>query len=131
MKQRFGLQLTHVPYRSSPQSIMDIASGHVHFAFAEAGASLALIRDGKLRALAVSSKQRLPAHASIPPFAEVAGVPDFEVVAWHMLVARAGTPLPILERLSAEMKRIMSAPEMQQRMANMGLIPLVRAAGGD
>lgn len=124
-KRHFGLQLTHVPYRNSPQSIVDIASGHVDFAFAEAGASQALIRDGKLRALAVSSKQRLPAHPSIPPFAEAAGVPDYEVVAWHMLVARAGTPKPILERLNAEMKRIMGAPEMQQRMANMGLIPLV------
>jgi tripartite-type tricarboxylate transporter receptor subunit TctC len=103
---------------------MDIAAGHIQFAFAEAGASQALIRDGKLRALAVSSRQRLPAHPSIPPFAEVSGMPDYEVVAWHMLVARAGTPQPILQRLNAEMKRIMSAPEMQQRIANMGLIPL-------
>ncbi len=123
-KQRFGLNLTHVPYRSSPQSIMDIAAGHIQFAFAEAGASQALIRDGKLRALAVSSRQRLPAHPSIPPFAEVSGMPDYEVVAWHMLVARAGTPQPILQRLNTEMKRIMGAPEMQQRIASMGLIPL-------
>jgi len=123
-KRHFDLQLTHVPYRNSPQSILDIASGHIDFAFAEAGASQALIRDGKLRALAVSSRQRLPAHPSIPPFAEVSGVTDYEVVAWHMLAARAGTPEPILQRLNAEMKRIMSAPEMQQRIANMGLIPL-------
>ena len=101
MKQRFGLQLTHVPYRSSPQSIMDVASGHIDFAFAEAGASLALIRDSKLRALAVSSPQRLPAHPLIPLFAETIGAGDFEIVAWHMLVARAGTPKPIVERLSA------------------------------
>ena len=124
MKQRFGLQLTHVPYRSSPQSIMDVASGHIDFAFAEAGASLALIRDGKLRALAVSSAHRLPAHPLIPLFSEATGTGDFEIVAWHMLVARAGTPKPIVERLSAEMKQIMSAPEMQQRISNMGLIPL-------
>ena len=124
MARRFGLKFNHVPYRSSPQSILDIASGHIHFAFAEAGASQALIRDGKLRALAVSSQQRLPAHPSIPPFAEAANAPDYEVVAWHMLVARAGTPKPILERLNAEMKRIMGAPEMQQRISNMGLIPL-------
>jgi len=123
-KQRFGLQFTHVPYRNSPQSIMDVASGHIAFAFAEAGASLGLIRDGKLRALAVSSKQRLPAHPSVPPFAEVAGAADYEVVAWHMLVARSGMPNPVMERLNAEMKRIMAAPEMQQRIANMGLIPV-------
>ena len=124
IKQRFGLKLNHVPYRSSPQSIVDIASGHINFAFAEAGASQALIRDGKLRALAVSSRQRLPAHSSIPPFGEVSDLNDYEVVAWHMLVARAGTQQPILQRLNAEMKRIMSAPEMQQRIAAMGLIPL-------
>jgi tripartite-type tricarboxylate transporter receptor subunit TctC len=59
MKQRFGLQLTHVPYRN--RGIIDVASGHIDCAFAEAGASLTLIRDGKLRALAVSSAQRLPA----------------------------------------------------------------------
>jgi tripartite-type tricarboxylate transporter receptor subunit TctC len=124
MARRFGLKFNHVPYRSSPQSILDIAAGHIHFAFAEAGASQALIRDGKLRALAVSSKQRLPAHSSIPPFAEAANTPDYEVVAWHMLAARSGTPKPILERLNSEMKRIMGAPEMQQRIASMGLIPL-------
>jgi tripartite-type tricarboxylate transporter receptor subunit TctC len=124
MAQRFGLKFTHVPYRNSPQSIVDIASGHINFAFAEAGASQALIADGKLRALAVSSHRRLPAHPSIPPFAEAANAPDFEVVAWHMLVARAGTPKPILERLNAEMKQIMAAPEMQKRIASMGLIPL-------
>ena len=55
MAQRFGLKMTHVPYRSSPQAIADIAAGHVNLGFAEAGASLPLIRDGKLRALAVSS----------------------------------------------------------------------------
>ena len=121
---RYGLQFTHVPYRNSPQSIVDIASGHISFAFAESGASLALIRDGKLRALAVSSKQRLPAHSNVPSFAEAAGAADYEVVAWHMLMVRSGTPKPIIERLNAEMKRIMAAPEMQQRIANMGLIPL-------
>jgi tripartite-type tricarboxylate transporter receptor subunit TctC len=124
MARRYGLKFNHVPYRSSPQSIVDIASGHINFAFAEAGASQALIRDGKVRALAVSSKQRLPVHPSIPPFAEAANAPDYEVVAWHMLTARAGTPQPILQRLNAEMKRIMGAPEMQQRISGMGLIPL-------
>jgi tripartite-type tricarboxylate transporter receptor subunit TctC len=124
MARRFGLKFNHVPYRNSPQSILDVATGQIQFAFAEAGASQALIRDGRLRALAVSSQQRLPAHPTIPPFAEAAKSPGYEVVAWHMLVARTGTPQPILERLNAEMKKIMAAPEMQQRISNMGLIPL-------
>ena len=124
MARRFGLKFNAVPYRNSPQSILDVSTGQIPFAFAEAGASQALIGAGKLRALAVSSHQRLPAHPSIPPLADAANIPDYEVVAWHMLVARAGTPKPILERLNAEMKRIMTTPAMQQRMANMGLIPL-------
>jgi tripartite-type tricarboxylate transporter receptor subunit TctC len=64
MKQRFDIDLAHVPYRNSPQSITDVAAGHVAMAFAEAGASLALIRDGKLRALAVTSSTRLPTGRS-------------------------------------------------------------------
>ena len=124
IKQRFGLEATHVPYRNSPQSIQDVAAGHVHFAFAEAGASRALIQEGKLRALAVSTKQRLPAYPDLPPFAEASGMSDFDIVAWHILVARAGTPQPIVDRLNAEMKRIMAAPDMQQRISNMGLVPL-------
>ena len=121
--QHFGIKFTHVPYRNSPQSILDVAAGHIDFAFAEAGASQALIRDGKLRPLAVSSHQRLPAHPSIPTFAEASGIADYEIVAWHMLVARAGTPQPVMERLNTEMQRIMSAPEMQERITRMGLLP--------
>jgi tripartite-type tricarboxylate transporter receptor subunit TctC len=131
IKQRFGLQLNHVPYRNSPQSIQDIAGGHVDFAFAEAGVSRPLIEDGKLRALAVSSKQRMPALPDIPAFAEVSSMPDFEIEAWHMLVAHAATPRPIANRLNAEMKRIMAAPDMKQRISNMGLIPLDPPAVAD
>ena len=124
MNQRFGLKMTHVPYRATPQAVGDVAAGHVSLSFAEAGATLALIRDGKLRALAVSSTQRLPAHPSVPPMAEAASAPGFETVSWHVLMAPAKTPRPILERLNAEMTRIMSDPDMQKRLSDLGLIPL-------
>ena len=124
MAQRFGLKLTHVPYRSSPQSITDIAAGHVNLGFAEAGASLPLIREGKLRALAVSSSVRLPTLPEVPPFGEAAGAPDFEAVSWHILFAPAGTPHEIVDRLHAEMRRIMSAPDMKKRASDIGLLPL-------
>jgi len=75
-------------------------------------------------ALAVSSKQRLPALATVPTFAEATDMADFEIVAWHALVARAGTPQPVVSRLNGEMKRIMGDPDMQQRISNMGLIPI-------
>jgi tripartite-type tricarboxylate transporter receptor subunit TctC len=124
MKQKFGLEMTHVPYRSTPQSITDIAAGHVALGFAEAGASLPLIKDGKLRALAVSSSTRLPLLPDVPPFAEAANAPDFEAVSWHMLFAPAGTPKDVIEKLHVEMKRIMGAPDMQKKESDLGLIPI-------
>ena len=124
MKQRFDIDLTHVPYRNSPQSIADIAAGHVAMAFAEAGASLGLIRDGKLRALAVTSSTRLPTVPELPPFGEAVGAPDFEAVSWHVLLAPAGTPPDVVARLHSEMKRIMQTPEMKKKIADIGLIPL-------
>ena len=118
MNHRFGLTMAHVPYRSSPQAIGDVAAGHVSLSFADAGASLSLIQDGKLRALAVSSAQRLPVHPSVPPFAEAANTPDFEAVSWHVLMAPAKTPRAIVEKLHAEMKRIMSDPDMKQKVGD-------------
>jgi tripartite-type tricarboxylate transporter receptor subunit TctC len=124
MAQRSGLKFTHVPYKSTPQSVQDIAAGHVNFGFVEAGASLPLVRSGKLRALAVSSLTRLPTLPDVPPFAEAAGVPGFEAVSWHVLFAPSATPRPIVERLHREMTKIMSDPEMQKRAGNIGLLPL-------
>jgi tripartite-type tricarboxylate transporter receptor subunit TctC len=124
MKQRFGLTLTHVPYRSTPQSIQDIVANHVQLGFAEAGASLPLIRDGKLRALAVSSSSRLPTLPDVAPFAEAANAPGFETVSWHMLLAPAATPKPIVDRLHAEMDKIMRDPEMKQKVLTIGLLPI-------
>jgi tripartite-type tricarboxylate transporter receptor subunit TctC len=124
MKKRFGLDLAHVPYRNSPQSIADVAAGHVALAFAEAGASLPLIKDGKLRALAVSSSTRLPSVPELPPFSEAASAPDFETVSWHVLLAPAGTPKDVAEKLNGEMKRILSQPAIKQKIADLGLIPV-------
>ena len=124
MAQRFGLKFTHVPYKSTPQSVTDIAAGHVNFGFAEAGASLPLIREGKVRALAVSSTTTLPTLPDVPPFAVAANAQDFEAVSWHVLVAPAATPKDIVDRLHTEMTKIMSDDEMQKRVAATGLLPI-------
>jgi tripartite-type tricarboxylate transporter receptor subunit TctC len=123
MKQRFGIAMTHVPYRNTPQSITDIAAGHVNLGFAEAGASLPLIRDGKLRALAVSASSRLGVLPEVPPFSEASGAADFEAVSWHILFAPAATPKAVVDKLHDEMARIMTTPEMQRRIVDLGLIP--------
>jgi tripartite-type tricarboxylate transporter receptor subunit TctC len=124
LKQRFAVNMTHVPYKSTPQSIQDIAAGHVDLGFAEAGASLPLIRDGKVRAIAVTSTTPLPTVPDVPPFSVAANAPDFEAVSWHVLFAPSATPRAIVERLHKEMAAIMSDAEMQKRAANIGLLPL-------
>jgi tripartite-type tricarboxylate transporter receptor subunit TctC len=123
MKSQFGLEITHVPYRATPQSIQDIAAGHIQMGWAEAGASIPLIKEGKLRALAVSSTTRLPLLPDVPPFAEAAPAPGFEAVSWHMLLAPAKTPRDIVDKLHDEMKRIIADPEIKQKIETIGLIP--------
>jgi tripartite-type tricarboxylate transporter receptor subunit TctC len=123
LKQSFEIDIAHVPYRNSPQSIADVAAGHVAAAIAEAGVSLPLISDGKLRALAVTSATRFPSLPEVPPIAEAAALPDLEAVSWHLLFARAGTPRTIVDRLHDDMKHIMATPELRQKILNIGLIP--------
>jgi tripartite-type tricarboxylate transporter receptor subunit TctC len=123
LKQKFGFDMAHVPYRNSPQSIADVAAGHVAAAIAEAGASLPLIKDGRLRPLAVTSATRFPTLPDVPPLAEAVGIADLEAVSWHVIFARHDTPRAIVDKLHAEMKAIMATPEMQQKIMDIGLIP--------
>ncbi len=124
LNMRFGLDILNIPYKDTAQSISDIASGTVQMAFAEAGASQSLIKDGRIRALAVSAQSRLSTLPDVPPLSEAANAPDFEAVSWHALFAKAGTPQPIIARLHSEMKRIVNEPELVQRMRGIGLIPV-------
>ena len=123
MRRTFHFDMTQVPYRNTSQSVTDIVAGHVKSGVAEAGASVPLIKDGKLRALAVTSTARLPTLPDVPPFAEAANAPGFEAVSWHALVAPAGTPREIVERLHTEMKQIMASPEINAQILKLGLIP--------
>ena len=92
-------------------------------AIAEAGASLPLIRDGKLRALAVTSLTRFASIPDVPTLAQATGTADLEAVSWHILVTRTGTPDPIAGKLHGEMKRILAAPDVKQKIEAIGLIP--------
>jgi tripartite-type tricarboxylate transporter receptor subunit TctC len=124
MNLRFGLDIVNVPYKDTAQSIADIANGNVAMAFAEAGASQALIKDGRIRALAVSAQTRLSTLPDVPPLSEAANAPDFEAVSWHALFAKAGTPPAIVSRLHNEMKAAMAETDIQNRMKGIGLIPV-------
>ena len=119
----FGLKMTHVPYKNSHNAIIDVAAGNVQLAFAEAGATQSLIRDGRLRAMAVSAQTRLTTFPEIPTMAEASGRPDFEAVSWHCLVAPSGTPAAVVNRLHGEIGRILKLPEVRDRIVSIGLIP--------
>ncbi len=119
-----GIELTHVPYRGAPQALLDVVSGQVSMTFADPSVARELIADGKVRALGVSSRTRLGILPDVPPLTE-AGVPGYEAVSWHMLLAPAATPKPIVAKLHDEFALAMAAPEMQSQLIRMGLTPIV------
>ncbi len=126
--QNFGLNLIHVPYKNSPQAIIDIAAGHVQLGFAEAGASQQLIRDKRLRVLAVSTLTRFTSLPDVPTLAEAANRPGLEAVSWHALVAPAATPRAVVNRLHGEMNRILKLPDVIKAISNLDLIPAAPAS---
>jgi tripartite-type tricarboxylate transporter receptor subunit TctC len=118
-----GTELTHVPYRGSPQALADVIGGHVSMNFADPSVSRELIADGKIRALGVSSRTRLSFLPDTPTLIE-AGVPGYEAVSWHMLLAPAGTPKPVVQRLHEEWARAIAAPDIRAQMERMGVSPV-------
>lgn len=126
--QHYGLTITHVPYKNSPQAIVDVAAGHVQLGFAEAGASRAFIRDKRLRALAVSSLTRFNSLPEVPTVAEATGRPELEAVSWHALAAPAATPRAVVNRLHSEMTHVLNLPEVIKTVSSLDLIPAPTAS---
>jgi tripartite-type tricarboxylate transporter receptor subunit TctC len=118
-----GIEMTHIPYKGSAPALTDIVAGHVPLMLGDVVASLPLIKDGKVRALAVSSKDRVPSAADIPTIAE-SGVPGYHAAGWVMIIAPANTPRPIVERLHAELKGIVAQPDIQRELIKLGTIPI-------
>jgi tripartite-type tricarboxylate transporter receptor subunit TctC len=118
-----GIEMTHVPYRGAPPALTDVVAGHVQLTFADPSLAPPLLKDGKVRALGASSLSRIGIMSDVPPLAE-AGVPGFEAVSWHMVVAPAGTPPDVVEKLHAAFKAVGKQPEIQEKLTGMGLIPV-------
>jgi tripartite-type tricarboxylate transporter receptor subunit TctC len=123
LKTMTGIELTHIPYKGTAQAITDVVAGHVPIIFSDLAPAIPLIKDGRLRALGISSATRFAGLPDVPPLAE-SGVPGFDAVAWLALVAPAATPPEIVDRLHAEVKAIMATPEVQKRFVDLGNIPL-------
>lgn len=111
-----GTQMLHVPYKSSMPVITDLVAGRVDMNFDVGSTSLPLVREGKLRALGVGSLKRASAMPDLPTVAE-AGVPKYDASVWFGFVAPARTPQPVVDKLSRELNRIISLPEMKAKFA--------------
>jgi tripartite-type tricarboxylate transporter receptor subunit TctC len=121
-KMMTGVNMTHVPYRGSAPALTDMISGQVQVMFDNMPPSLPHIRAGKLRALGVTTAQRSAALPDVPTVAE-AGLRDFEVTTWYGVLAPAGTSKNIVNRLNAELVKIMHSPELKEKLAATGTDP--------
>jgi tripartite-type tricarboxylate transporter receptor subunit TctC len=109
----------HVPYKGVPEHITDTVSGRIHFSVPPILAAMPLVREGRLVALGVTSRERAPMLPDVPTVAE-AGVPGYEYLGWWGVIAPAKTPRPILDKIGGEVRRIVDSPEFKERVAAMG-----------
>jgi tripartite-type tricarboxylate transporter receptor subunit TctC len=116
-----GIDLGHIPYSGTAPAVVDIVAGRVSLMFAAAAPSLPLIREGKLRALGVTSAARLNEAPEIPPIADT--IPGFDALNWTIVLAPADTPRDIVRRLHAELKAIMAMPDVHQQIGRIGMLP--------
>jgi tripartite-type tricarboxylate transporter receptor subunit TctC len=123
LKQRTGIFMLHIPYRGTAPSVSDLMAGQVDATFTGAPAVIAHVRSGRLRALAVSSAQRLTSLPEVPSVAE-SGYPGFEADQWYGVVAPAGTPADRVARLNSEINRALALPEVLQQLAGEGALPI-------
>jgi tripartite-type tricarboxylate transporter receptor subunit TctC len=122
-KSMTGIEMSHVPYRGSLPLLNDVVTGHIPLTFIDFGPSIGMLRAGKVRPLGISTKVRLAQFPDIPPIAE-SGVPGFDAASWQMIVAPAGTPPPIVDKLHAELVSAVAAAEFQAQIVNGGMLQM-------
>ena len=115
-----GTRMLHVPYKGGAAGMTDQLAGQVQLKFDTPITALPYVRAGRLRALAVTSKRRLSAARDVPTIAEL-GYPDYEAATWFSIMTRKGTPLPIIDRLNAEIRRIVAANELKEQFSPLAI----------
>jgi tripartite-type tricarboxylate transporter receptor subunit TctC len=118
-----GIKLTHIPYKGSGPALTNLVGGHVAVYFSSLPPALGLVKEGKVRALAVTSAKRSPIFPDLPTVAEAA-LPGYEAVLHYGIVAPAGTPRPIIDKLSAALRAAVMSDDLQARLADDGAEPL-------
>jgi tripartite-type tricarboxylate transporter receptor subunit TctC len=119
-RQTAGLEMTHVPYRGSPEAQTAVIRNDAQMFFTLSNVGSDLIQSGKIRALAVTAQNRLTTLPEVPTFAE-AGMPEFSYDAWFGLLAPAGTPSAIVDKINADVAAVIALPDVQQRLAQQGV----------
>jgi tripartite-type tricarboxylate transporter receptor subunit TctC len=115
--------ILHIPYRGSAPALQDLIGGQIDMMFDNLPAALPHIRSGKVRALAVTTLKRTPSAPELPTLDE-SGVKGFDSQGWFALLAPAGTPTPILERINAEVNKTLATPEFRERLKKVGADPV-------
>lgn len=116
-----GTKMTHVPYRSSNEIMQNLTGGHIDLAFDNITLAWPQAKAGTVRALGVTSLRRSPTAPEVPPIADT--LAGFDATSWHGLFAPAGTPRPVVDKLSAEVKRILEMPENVSKLTEIGAVP--------
>lgn len=119
LKRMADLDLVHVPYRSSPQALNDVMTGRVAMMFVDFALGWPQAKAGNVRALAVTTKERSALMPDVPSMTE-AGLPAFDLIPWNAIFAPANTPKPIVQRLNGELRRIITDPQVKERLAGLG-----------
>jgi tripartite-type tricarboxylate transporter receptor subunit TctC len=118
-RQRAGLDMVHVPYKGGAPALIDVMAGQVPLYFGNMASALPHVKNGKLKALAVTGAKRSPAAPELPTVAE-AGMPGYQVYEWNAIFAPAGTPEAIVKRLHAEIVKALALPDLKERIASLG-----------
>lgn len=115
-----GVDIVHIPYKGAGAALQDVLSGQVSMMFDTVASSLPQARAGKLKGLAVTSASRVPIAPEIPTVAE-SGVPQFEIAPWFGVLAPAGTPSPVVAKLSADLRRVVESEEVSKPLSAQGV----------
>jgi tripartite-type tricarboxylate transporter receptor subunit TctC len=116
-------KMVGVGYRGAPPALIDVIAGRVPLMFADVGAVVTQIKAGQVRALGVSSTERVPALPDVPTIAD-AGVPGFNAVGWTLICAPAATPKPIIDKLASELSAAGQTPDVQSLIIKLGNLPV-------
>jgi tripartite-type tricarboxylate transporter receptor subunit TctC len=120
-----GVDLTHVPYKGESAAITDLIGGQIQLATPNLGAAIGFIQQGKIRALAVTSRERSPQLPEVPSASEV--LPGFENTGWFGLMAPAGTPRDVIDRIHRDSAKILLSDEFRAKLAQQGMVPIANS----